>query len=832
MGRAASLHGLLISALCAGAASAQTVPDTAPPQPAEAVQSAPLPPPDSPPLVRVIELRFPAQGNRSVIDPQTYLYYMHTQPSRPSQDAWVPYDEQDVRDDFQRLWATGFLDDLTIDVQDVPYANGVMGKHIIFVMEERQRVRTVDYRGSKTLERSKIDGRLQEADVVIRVDSFIDPALIGRAKAVLQEMLADKGYQFGGVRSEITPLPGGPKLVRVTFHIDDGPKVRIRDIDFVGNTAIGDGALKRQMKANREPGVFAFITGGGTYLETKFEEDADKVVEYYRNRGYVTARVGQPELQYLEETGSKTIKWVRLRVPVQEGRRYRLGDFTLAGNSIGTTEALEKLFTVTPGDWYSESAIRKGIDKARDLYGSGGYFEFTAFPDLRPREASGEALVDVTMRIQEGPQYFVNRIALVGNSTTRDKVVRREMRLVENGVFNTEALKLSIRRINQLGYFKPLEGQDAVKVQKTPGRENHVDVTLAVEEQNRNQITFGAGASQFEGFFGQLSFQTANFLGRGESLTLSLQSGSRAQQYQLGFTEPYLFDRPITAGFNVFKRETRFITQFTRDAVGGDVVVGFPVADFTRMFLNYSYERARVDDLNPSFLDPVVLSRNPFLRDSLLIGQDGERTISKITPSLVHNTVDNPIFPTSGRRYTLALELAGVGGDTRFSRPRAEGVWYVPHTRRTSLGLRGELEYIAPFGSTRELPIFEKLFLGGENSVRGLDIRTIGPRDPVTGLVLGGNKSLLVNAEYLVTIAGPVRLVLFYDAAQVQGEGRQFRVKDFRTSTGAEMRFFMPVLNVPFRLIFAANPQRAGVLDDTLRPAKAFSVRFAVGSTF
>ncbi|MBI4476968.1 MAG: outer membrane protein assembly factor BamA [Acidobacteria bacterium] len=577
------------------------------------------------------------------------------------------------------------------------------------------------------------------------------------------------------------------------------------------------------------------------------------MVEYYRTKGYVTARVGEPEVKYLQDSGDQKTRWVQLRIPVDEGRRYRVGDFTFDGNTFVKTGALAELFSVNSGEWYNESKIRKGLEKARDVYGSIGYFEFTAFPDLRPRNpvataalppaassgapavrsrATPEApVVDVTMKIQEGQQYFVNRITFVGNNTTRDHVIRRELRLVENGVFNTEALKFSIRRLNQLAYFKALEGQDAVKVDKTPGQPNKVDVTLKVEEQNRNQLTFGAGASQFDGFFGQLAFQTSNFLGRGETLNVSLQSGSRAQNYQVGFTEPFLFDRPITAGFDVFKRETRFISQFTQASLGGDILFGFPVADFTRLFFNYSYQRSKVEELNPLFLDPVVLSRNPFLRDSLLIGQGGKRTISKIAPSLVHNTVDNPIFPSVGRRYTLAFELAGVGGNTRFYKPRAEGVWYFKHTRRTSLGLRGELTYIAPFGGTRELPIFEKLFLGGETSVRGFDIRTIGPRDPVTGLVLGGDKSLLFNAEYLVTIAGPVRLILFYDAGQVQ-EAAGFRLKDFRTSTGAEVRFMMPVLNVPFRLIFAENPQRDGVLDDNLRPAKAFTFRFAVGSTF
>jgi outer membrane protein insertion porin family len=462
------------------------------------------------------------------------------------------------------------------------------------------------------------------------------------------------------------------------------------------------------------------------------------------------------------------------------------------------------------------------------------------------------------MRMQEGEQFYINRITFVGNTTTRDNVIRRELlagRLVENSIFNTEALKYSVKRLNQLGYFKALEGGKDVDVQKTPNEKNKVDVKLKLEEQNRNQLTFGAGVSEFEGFFGQLSFQTANFLGRGESLTLSLSAGSRAQNYSLAFQEPFLFDRNITGGFNLFRQDVRYIGQFTQRSTGAVLTFGFPLSGFSRLFTNYSYERVRVTEIADVYKDPVVLARNPFLRDSLLIGQSGERIISKVVPSYVYNTVDQPIFPTNGRRFTASIDLAGLGGNTNFYKPLIEGVWYKHHGARLTLGMRAQAEYIHPFsGGALELPIFEKLFLGGEYSVRGFDIRTIGPQDPVNGLVLGGNKSLLFNLEEQITIAGPVRLIAFYDAGQVQAgptlvgppayvpiggsiatvvkPGQSFNMQDWKTSTGLELRFFMPVLNVPFRLIFAYNPQRSGVLDNSLQPQKAFQFRFAVGSTF
>jgi outer membrane protein insertion porin family len=862
-----------------------------------------MPPAGSPPLVNNILLCFAKQGGAPVIEANTYLFYMEMKNhvSRPQDDRWVPYTdetEQIILRDFKSLWATTFLDDLSIEVLDVDWGNGVVGKLVVYNMEERQRIKIVDYEGLDKVNQSDIEEALKKESVNIRLDSFIDPAIIRRVTGIVRQVYAEKGFQYANVRPEVKEVAGGPKLVHLTFHVSEGPQVKIREIEFLGNEKVSDRALRGKMKENKGRGMFSFITGGGTYKEHKYEDDADLLVEHYRNEGYIAAQIGQPELRILEDSEDGEKRFVEMRIPVTEGKRYRVGDVSVAGNTVVKSEALVPLFKLEEGDWYSEKNVRKGFEKARELYGTGGYMEFTGYPDLRPRDAGngdpnaapqqegiiapwakstakdGAPLVDVVMRLQEGKQYFVNRITFVGNTTTRDNVIRRELRLVESGVFNTEALKHSVRRLNQLGYFKPLEGNEAIDVQKTPNADNKVDVRLSFEEQNRNQLTFGAGVSQFEGFFGQLSFQTSNFMGRGETFTVALQQGSRAKNYELAFSEPFLFDRPMTAGVNLFVREFRYVGLYTQESVGGNVVYGWSVSNYGRMFVNYSLEKVQVKELNEAFNDPLIAQNNPLLAESLLLGQGGRRTVSKIGPSYVFNTVDHPIFPTAGTRYTATLDFAGLGGNTNFINPRVEGVWYVRLNNRTSLGFRAQGEYITPFGSTLSLPIFEKLFLGGEYSMRGFDLRTVGPRDPNTGVVIGGNKSVLFNAEYLINIAGPVRLVLFYDAGQVQERGDPFTWEDevyrrvdpaqlqpftvfdpdfvasglsnlpaperellgkanaFKTSTGAEVRFFMPVLNVPFRLIFAMNPSRAGVLDNQLQPTKEFVFRFAVGSTF
>jgi len=847
----------------AAAAAASTVVVCGNPFPTPAKQ----PTAGSAPVLLAIAPCFEKQGGASVIEPQTYLYYIQARPSRPSQDVWVPFNdtiEQQIHDDFKRLWATNFLDDLSIETKDYQFPNGVVGKIVVYNLEERQRVKVVDYVGTKQLEQTKIDEALKDQNIQIRLDSFIDDTMIRKVKAVIRLMLSEKGFLDSTVTHEIKPIQGpSAKLVNVTFHIEEGPKYKIKNIDFVGNKAVSDSKLRGQMKETKSMWAFSWITGRGVYKETKYEEDAEKVQGYYRDLGYITTQVGNPEIRTLETTKDGKTRFIELRIPVIEGNRYKLGKLDFAENKVVKSEALTTLFPIKEGEYYSEKKIRKGLEKSREVYGTGGYWEFTGYPSFKRHDEvdptdtaevqaaarTSQPIVDVTMHMQEGEQFFVNRVNFIGNNTTRDHVIRREVRVVEGAPFNTEALKYSVKRLNQLGYFKPLEPEkqnDAIKVEKVPGEKNKVNVTLKLEEQNRNQLQFGAGYSEFEGTFLQFSFSTSNFLGRGETLGTSILTGQQYKDYELSFTEPFLFDRPITGGVNIFNRNIIYPLQFTQASTGGSLMFSFPVADFTRFYAGYSLENVHIKDLNAAFLNEdgtvniALFANNPFLRDALLINPDGtlggRRIVSKVTPSLRRDTIDNPIFPTQGTRLTLAMDVAGLGGNTKFLKPSAEGIWYWRQTRKTSLGMRGQFQFIQGYGGSTadNLPIFERLVLGGEYSVRGYDIRSIGPYAPGISqpIVIGGNKSLLFNGEYTFQIADPVRLIAFYDTGQVRDVGQRFENNEWRSSTGLEVRFFMPVLNVPFRLIFARNINYNGVFDNNLNPEKKYRFRFAVGSTF
>ena len=883
------------------AESAAGAPEAAAAQPGR--QPPPLPPEDSPPLLRTVQVAFPTQGNVSGIDPQTYLYYMEVPNLRslPSQEKWVPYTdetEQVIRGDFQRLWDTGFLDDLWIEVVDEPWPNGVVGKRVIFNFEERERVKIITFEGSDEVDRGDIETAMQENGLGIRVDSFIDEGLIRRVKSLVRFMFADKGYQFAEIDHEVTELPGGPKTVQLTFHMDEGPKVMVEDISFVGNEAQSDRRLRGQMKNTKERWWLSWITGRGTYKEAQFEEDADRIVAFYRDEGYIDAQVGQPDLEYLEVAPDGESRGLRLRIPIEEGERYRVGEVAFDGNDVINEVGLSALFgKIEPGEFYSEGDIRDAFEAAREVYGALGYYEMTLFPDLQPRNRpaaevdvqagadgnggeagngngdggdagngngdgaangnggahaaeeqrpthiGGDPVVDVTIRIQEGEQYFVNRITIAGNHTTHDHVIRRELQLVERGVFNTAGLKHSVRRLNQLGFFEPLDEEQAIQIEKTEGADNEVDLTIPLTETNLNQLTFGAGVSQYDGFFGTVSFQTSNFLGRGETLGVGVQSGSRVRDINLTFTEPYLFDRNMSGSIGVFSRKIDWIGAYEEASTGGTATIGIPLALYTRLFFSYSYEATSVGDVSPYFTaDPDYLRLNPFFTDLLLLDQQGNRTVSKVTPMISMNTVDHPIFPRRGTRYQAGIDLAGLGGNSKFWKPILEGIWYIPQSERITIGLRAQYQYLAS-GNPDNIPIFERLWLGGEYSIRGYDIRRIGPtlsdRDPTVSpdriqgrYVIGGNKSILFNAEYQFSVADPVRIVAFYDAGQVQDFGRNFAMDGFRTSTGVELRFFIPMLNVPFRLIYAWNPQYESVYNDRYQQQEETVFRFAVGTTF
>ncbi|MEP7304731.1 MAG: outer membrane protein assembly factor BamA [Acidobacteriota bacterium] len=785
--------------------------------------------------MRYVEIAFPTQNNASVVEPATYLYYIHSRPSRPSVGEWSPYDEAALRDDFRRLWTTEFLDDLWIEVKDVPFENGVIGKHVIFNLSERQRVKIVDYTGSKAIETSEIDEKLKEERAEVRLDTFVDAGMIRKVEGIVRDLMHEKGFQYAVVTHTVREMPGGPKLIGLSFHLDEGPKLKVTRVVFTGNRTVRSRVLLKQLKSTKPRAwwVPPFLHDADTYQDAKFDDDAALIQKYYRDHGYVTTSVGVPEFRRVSDDVRRRIRWIELRIPVSEGKQYQVGELAFEGDTVMNTNALKALFArIKPRDIYREDDLRKALEKAREVYGAGGYFEFTAYPDLKPRDEGGRTgIVDVTMKFQEGRQFFISRLMFSGNTVTHDAVIRRELALVEGGVFNTEALKYSVRRLNQMGYFKPVEDHKNVTVEKAPGSDDHVNVTLKLEEQNRNSVTFGAGVSEYEGLFGNVGFTTSNFLGRGESLSLTAQKGSRASVLDVSFSKPYLFDRPISGGINLYSRKYDYNTStstvgYSEVREGTTVTVGRAFQHFTRASIGYTYEVIDVDiskELLNATTGGTAANGTPLFNPYT---DNGRHIDSRVTPSLIYNTVDNPIMPHSGKRLTASLQLAGtrLGGSYDYFKSETEAIWWLPTSRQTGFGIRGQLGWLHAYGTTSTLPYYLRYFLGGEYQIRGVDIRTVGPID-AQNRELGGNKSVLFNAEYYWDVLGPVRLLAFHDAGQAFLEKDRIDLRTMRTSSGGELRVLVPMLNVPFRLIYFVNVYR-----DSFQPDRGF--KFAVGTTF
>ena len=763
---------------------------------------------------------------------ETLLYYITAKPG-------TTYDERQLRQDFRRLWDTGFLDDLQVESFDAPG-----GKLVRFKVTERKRIQIVDYRGSKDLSTSTIEDELKKRDAQIKIDTFYDPTKARKVEAIIKEMLAAKGKPFATVKHEAKNIGGSGQ--QLSFVIDEGAKAKVDEIVFDGNTVFSDGTLKGKMKKVKEPGFFnlSWLGGKTTYTEDKWlggEEDPrgdrGRLEDFYLDHGYVTARIGQPKITYKDKPGAskkKPVKLMRLEIPVTEGEQYRMGDVKFEGLTVLKEEYVKTFFKMRPGDVYNDSKFKKAYEKLRDVYGSLGYFQWTGGTQRKPDPE--KKVVDVTVRMEEDKQYFVGRINFTGNDSTRDKVIRREIYMNEGEVFNTEALKMSIKRINQLGYFKQMEG--APDIRPSEIADNKVDVTFKVEEQNRNQFTFGGGFSGYEGAFLNASFSTTNFLGAGETVSLAVQTGSRTKNYSLSVSEPYFLDRPITAGLNVFLSRITYLSYGTtvvgygQQSQGIGVTAGTPLGHFSRVFVNYSYQIIDIYDVDRDTVSRLVGSSYasgspPTTIDADYFGGTGRRQESGISPSYVRNTVDNPFQPRSGSRYTASCQLVGgpLQGTVDYVRPSLELVRYQPLGRRMALGVRGEVGYIAGYGDTPVIPYYQRYFLGGETQIRGYNVRSVAPYDELTKTSVGGNKFLLFNAEYYFDVLGPLRLLLFFDAGQAYAPGQDMYWKTMSTSTGVEARFTMPVLNVPFRLIYAWNPNR-----DFYQPSTAF--KFAVGTTF
>jgi outer membrane protein insertion porin family len=813
-----------------------------------------------------------------------------------------PYNEETLRRDFQALWNTQFFEDVKLRVEDSPDAPN--HKNIIFEVKERPVIRRIRYDGIHSVSESDILDRFKERKVGLTVESQFDPTRIKKAEVVLRELLGEHGRQFAKVTPQYERVASSNAVILV-FKIDEGPKVKVGRIKFTGNHAFSDRKLIRAMRHDRPYSIPLYFMDipvlSKTYDREKLNEDLEVGVRgLYQDNGYFKVVVKDPILENVDTTGFRFGvpvagrshgKSVNITIPIDEGERYRMGTLKIVSADPDKAlslkvEALKSIFPLHEGDIFSTAKVRKAMEEYTKAYGQYGFIDFTAEPETIIDEAAKR--IDLTMRFNEEKQYYVRRIDFSGNTTTRDKVIRRELLLDEGQLFNKRAWEMSILRLNQLDYFERIEADKAVEIKRNT-KEGTVDLNLKLKEKGKQSIGLQGGVSGLAGTFLGLTYQTNNFLGLGETLTFSAQAGDIQRSFQFGFTEPYLFDRPISTGFSIFSSRysfnqakqlalltgqstsinPQFIQNYNQNSTGFTLYASYPVKklSFARFGITYGLTRTNITAFNQasSLLFQAVQFRS-------VAGPSALNGIvsSTITPSITYNTVDNPVNPHTGKSYfySMAFEGGPLGGNVNAITNVFEWKMFHPiNKKRNVLGFHATGAYITGFGG-KEVPPFSRFYMGGENDVRGFDIRSISPvtfiptlsRVPITvnynrgtfqlsslpvltytATLPGGDFQGSGNVEYRIPIIGPVTSALFFDggtdgivrqqglrldptgfaslaaqfpdavkSGQLQqqlsiAKGTNFRL---RGSAGVEFVVQLPIVQAPFRIYYAYNFNR------------------------
>ncbi|HYA26004.1 MAG TPA: outer membrane protein assembly factor BamA [Terriglobales bacterium] len=735
------------------------------------------------------------------------------------------YDEAALERDFNSLWNTGYFEDIRFEREESP-----KGWVIHIYVKERPTIREINYEGLSSVSKSDVLDRFKERKVGLSVESQYDPTKVKRAEVVIKELLSEHGRQFSTIRTEVRPIP--PAAVSITFVIKEGPKVKVGKIIFTGNQHVKSRILRGAMKNLKPIGIphsiFLENLFSRTYDATKLDEDTERVRQEFQNRGYFKVVVNEAKTN-IHDTGHKGFhipliqagpgKAVDITMPIEEGDKYRLGEITFKGNkAIQNTQALRALFPIKDGDVFDRSKIGKGLEALGKAYGQYGYINFTSVPDTRFDE--DKKLIFIDIDVDEGKQFYVRRIEFQGNTTTRDKVIRREIVLEEGQVYNQQLWELSLQRLNQLGFFDALKPDDPSVTERHLDEKNGtVDLLLKVREKGKNSVGLSGGVSGLAGTFVGLSYSTNNFLGKGETLSISANLGNLERSINFGFTEPYLFDRPLTAGFNIYftkfifdqAREAALFTgqqislpsalqenlqNYTQSSKGFTVSLSYPIRrTFKRVGIAY-----QLDDSSIVAITTASKTLFDFLQFSGISGPSALNGIvtSKITPSFTKNSLDRALFPHSGSSLFLGTEIAGLGGTVRTIRPIVSYKHFIPlQKRRNTVGFNVTSSFLTGYAGLVPPP-FQRFYDGGENDIRGFDIRSISPvsflptttstplRNPDGSLVPknpanplqgsytipipvnqivfpGGDLSVTGNVEYRITIAGPVALAPFVD---------------------------------------------------------------------
>jgi outer membrane protein insertion porin family len=741
------------------------------------------------------------EGNKKV-SRETIQFYMK------SREGAI-YDPEKLKEDFKALWDTGFFENIRFEEE-----NSAKGKIVRLILVENPLIASVTYKTGKKVKESDITEKLQSSNILLQSFSYYSPAKVRKVKKIITDMLLEKGYNLAVVTIDEKNENG---QVALTIQVDSGYKSRIASVVFPGLTpkSVSTGFLSRGLKNNQRHALLSAISSKDVYNKEKINEDLEEVRLRLQQKGYLEAKVGTPEFGSAEKKTifGKRQKMLTISIPVELGPRYRVGNIIIEGNKVIGSDFLRKFVTFKKGQVYDLKKRNKFIEEIQKFYGGIGYFYAQIAPseNLEPVKQTA----DLTIHIQENDVAYLGKLEFTGNTFTKDHVIRREWFLREGRRLNINALEDSIKRMKQLGLVTV---DKMPEIKPDPQDPQKINITAEVKELNRQMINFNVGYSGYEGWFIALGYSTQNFLGMGETFSLNLQQGTIAKNYQFAFTEPYLFNLPANFGINIFKTTYRYPGLYTRLGEGFNLSSSARFWNYWGASMTYSMENVSISDVNENYQ-----FQNSY---AYYYYSEGKRRISALSPTLYYSTVDSPIFPSSGSKILASYRYSGgfLGGDTYMHKLKLELIKFQPLWSRHVLGMHAVYEGLEPFGG-KGIPFYEKFFMGSERSIRGFDIYTIGPRDS-NGRVVGGNKSILFNLEYAIPLTQEFSFVFFYDLGNAYDIGKPINFKDVYSSTGLELKIFVPMLNVPFRLIFAYNPRVLQTND------AHFVFKFAIGPSF
>lgn len=669
-----------------------------------------------------------------------------------------PYDPKILAEDLKAVFAMGYFDDIRVEAETVPG-----GKRVVFVVTEKPTLRAIHIKGNRAFD----DEKIREA-LTLSTGSIVNLTRIRNNIERIETLYKDKNYHNVEVTHAITPLDNNQ--ADLELNIEEGEKIRIEQIVFEGNADVTDKRLKKLIKTS-EASMFSWITSAGELNQEVLNQDVGQIMAYYNNNGYIQAKVADPVVEYLPEG-------IRVTFKIEEGPRYEVGSVTVSGELVRPAEELVEKLSISKEDYFSREIVRNDVLMLTDLYSDEGY----AYAEISPRVVPhpDTLKVDVDYVATRGPLVTFEKIVIAGNTKTRDKVIRRELEIYEQELYNGVKLKKGVRNLFRLDYFED------VKVDTTKGSsEDSMVLKVEVAEKPTGAFTFGGGYSSVEDAFTMFSIAQRNFRGKGQVLQARAQLGGATTKFSLIFTEPWLFDIPLSATVEAYNWEVDY-DYYDKDSVGAALRLSYPFWENVRLHWGYRIDMSEITEITADASESIWQ-------------MEGENMTSSTEVAIRYDSRNRLFNPTEGSVHGISLEYAGLGGEVGFIKTEAETGWYFPLSEKLTGFLRakgGTIEDV----SGKLLPDYEKFYLGGINSLRGFRWKDLAPLEPSRRypgqfISIGGDKYVQFNAELVFPVdeKSGVMGVVFFDTGEVFGSDETVDFGRLRESVGAGIRWYSPV---------------------------------------